>query len=108
MITTIKGKKYIFEILSQREGRDYCFFIRAQDKFSRRASCINNLNVVLSEFGVGENDPRAADSTWTVSEEEERYFVSIAKQFLSSSTFLEYLERKLDEDRALGEWANVL
>jgi len=107
MITTIEGKKYIFEILSQREGRDYCFFIRAQDKFSGRTSCINNLNTVLSEFGAGENDPRAADSTWTVAEEDDLYFVGIAKQFLSSSTFLEYLERKLDEDREFGEWENV-
>jgi hypothetical protein len=107
MITMISGRKYNFQIVSQREGLDYSFFIRAESKSSGKTSCINNLNAILSEFGIGMEDPKVADSTWMVNKEEAQYFSDTATQFLSDIAFLDYIERKLDEDRMLGEWENV-
>lgn len=107
MITTIRGRKYTLEVISKREGQDYCFFIRANNKSTGRTSCINNLNAILSEFGIETGDPKVADSTWIVTKEEARYFSDTATQFLSDKTSLDYMERKLDEDRMLGEWENT-
>jgi hypothetical protein len=107
MIVIIQGKKYNFEIISQREGQDYCFFLRVNSKSSGRTSCINNLNVILSEFGVEIEDPKVADSMWIVTKEEARYFSNTAIQFLSDISFLDYIEKQLDEDRMLGEWENI-
>jgi len=107
MITAIRGGKYNFEIVSQNKGWDSCFFIRAICKSTGRVSCINNLNAVLSEFNIGIDDPKGADSTWLVTEEETHYLEKTAKQFLASLLFVDYLERQLDEDRSLGEWENI-
>ncbi len=108
MIITIEGEKYIFEIISQRQGRCFCFFIRAKNKDNYRTSCINNLNPILSEFNIDKDDPKVMDSTWVVTKEEAQYLTNIAKQFLSDKSYLNYIEGKLDEDRMLGEWENVL
>jgi hypothetical protein len=69
-------------------------------------ACINNLNAVLSELNVNVNNPKFSDSTWVVTKDEVSYFEDVAKRFLSDPSFLDYLERKLDEDRLLGEWEN--
>jgi len=104
MIVMIQGRKYSFEIVSQREGRDYCFFLRASSKSSGKTSCINNLNAILSAFSVEMEDPKVADSTWMVTKEEARYFLDTAIQFLTDIASLDYIEKRLDEDRMLGEW----
>lgn len=104
----INGKKYNFEIgLYNRDGM-FCFFIRAICKSTRRFSCINNLNAILSVFEIDVNDPKVADSMWVVPESVVYKFVGDIQQFLSDLSFLNYLERRLDEDRKLGEWENVL
>ena len=108
MITYIQGKKYNFEIVSQNKGQDFCFFIKAIDKHTRRFSCINNLNAILSEFHVGTDDPKVADSMWVVAKEDAHYLEKTAKQFLLDRLFLNYLEKQLDEDRTLGEWENKI
>lgn len=105
---TIKGRKYNFEIVSYAIKEDFCFFIRAICKSTRRFSCINNLNAILSVFEIDVNDPKVADSTWIVTKNEIYKFVDIIRQFLSDSSCLNYLERQLYEDRELGEWENVL
>jgi len=107
-MTTIQGKKYNFEIVSYHRRIGFCFFIRAKCKSTGRFSCINNLNAILSELGVDLDDPKFADSMWVVTKNESHEFVKTAKEFLSNSYFLNYLERKLDEDREAGEWENVL
>jgi len=108
MIIKKHGKKYNFEINSQPEGRDFSFFIKAKSKTSRRFSYINNLNAILSEFDIKEEDQRIEDSTWEVTKNESISLISTAIEFLSSDSFLDYLERQLDEDRLLGEWENTL
>lgn len=108
MISSVEGANYNLEIISQREDRDYCFFIRAVSKSSRRTSCINNLNAILSEFGVDGNDSKIADSIWVVTKEDARHLEEAAKRFLSDPSFLDYLEKQLDKDRVLGEWENVI
>ena len=104
----IKGQKYNFEIASYNGKEDFCFFIRAICKSTRRFSCINNLNAILSVFEIDVNDPKVADSMWVVTESMVYKFVDIMRQFLSDVSCLNYLERQLDEDRTLGEWENVL
>lgn len=106
MITKISGSKYSFEIFTEAKRQDCRFFIKAKSKSTGRFSCINNLNVVLSELNVDINDPIFYDSMWVVTKDEANYFEEVAKQFLFDSSFLDYLERKLDEDRGLGEWEN--
>ena len=106
MITKIQREKYNFEIVSENEGEDVCFFIKAIDRHTRRFSCINNLNMTLSEFDVDIDDPNFEDSMWVVTKKEAGRLEAIAKQLLSDSHFSNYLERKLDEDRMAGEWEN--
>jgi len=107
MIIAIEGEKYSFNIISQREETNYHFSLRANSKSSGRTSCINNLNAVLSEFGIEMGDPKVTDSQWTVTRKEARRYVDTATQFLLDSAFLDYLEKRLDEDRMLGEWENT-
>lgn len=108
MITKIQGEKYSFEVVSEEQETDFCFCIKAIDKATGKFSCINNLNPVLSGFDIGTDDPRVEDSMWVVTKEESLQFEQIAKEFLSSPAFLEYLERRLAEDRMLGEWENII
>ena len=99
----VEGKKYRLEVFSRDSG----FAIRAICKSSRRYSCINNLNTILSELGVDPEDPKFEDSWWelpTIEEAEE--LTDHAKELLRDRKFLFYLEGKLDEDRSYGEWEN--
>ncbi len=52
----IQDKNYIFEIISHNGATEFCFFIRAIYKSTGRFSCINNLNTILSELGLGDNE----------------------------------------------------
>ena len=106
MITKIQGEKYKFEIVSENEGEDVGFFIKAIDRLTGRFSCINNLNTTLSEFDVDIDDPNFQDSMWVVTKKDARRFARAAKQLLANSCFLNYLEKRLDEDRLCGEWEN--
>lgn len=103
MVSNIHGKKYNFKILA----KDKCFYIKAKNKSTRRFSCINNLNTILSELGVNVNDDKFGDSFWIISRKEVRKFGKIARELLSDKTFRDYLEEKLDEDRKCGEWENI-
>ncbi len=100
------GKKYIFELISEVNKNDVLFLIRAIDKETERTSCINNLNAVLSEFGIDEVTNKFGDSFWIVTEKEAHHFAKIAENFLSDKKYLDYLEMRLDEDRKCGEWEN--
>jgi hypothetical protein len=52
MTMKFQGERYIFEIVSENGKKDVLFYIRAICKSTQRTSCINNLNTVLSEFGI--------------------------------------------------------
>lgn len=99
----IKGRKYIFEI----EYSDFDFAIKAQCKLTKRCSHINNLNTILSEFGIEMGNPRISESTWKITKDEKRDLVDTAKAFLNDTSFLQYIEKQLDLDRELGEWENI-
>lgn len=107
MIFNIDGTKYSFEVVSEGEGRDFAFFIRAICKKTRRTSYINNLNTILSELNVDSEDDKFGDSMWEVTKKEAKRFFKISKESLSDFTYLNYLERQLDFDRIAGEWENV-
>lgn len=108
MITKIEGEKYNYEIASENEDEDFCFFIKAIHKRTGRYSCINNLNAILSEFNIGIDDPKVEDSMWPVTRKDARYLEKTAKHILSDPSFRDYLERQLDDDRTFGEWENQI
>ena len=108
MIINIQGEKYLFDIVSLKEGQLVSFYIRATCKLTRRTSCVNNLNPILSEFNIDSANQRFAESMWEVSRIEADHFISIVKEIFPSISFLKYLENKLDEDRTVGEWENIL
>lgn len=108
MVRRIQGNNYSFEVVSKNEGKNFCFFIKAIDEVTGRFSCVNNLNAILSEFDVGIDDPRVEDSMWVVTKESAHHLEETGNQFLWDSSFLDYFERQLDEDRRLGEWENVI
>lgn len=107
MIIAIQGRKYNFQIVSQEEGQDHIFFIKAHSKSSGRYSSINNLNAVLSEFGIETGEPKFDDSSWVVTKDKAQYFSESATEFLMDVTFRDYIEMRLDEDRMAGEWENI-
>lgn len=107
MIFTFDGTKYSFKVVSERERKNFAFFIRAICKITQRTSCINNLNAILFELGVDPNDEKFGDSMWEVTKEEAKRFFNISKRILSDSSYLNYFERQLDTDREAGEWENV-
>lgn len=108
MITKIEGEKYNYEIASENEDEDLCFFMKAIHKLTGRYSCINNLNAILSEFNIGIDDPKNEDSMWVLTKEDARHLEKTAKQFLSDPLFRDYLEEQLEEDRMSGEWENKI
>jgi hypothetical protein len=102
----VQGKRYIFEVGSYNETNeteDFCFYIKAICRTAGRFSCINNLNTILSELGVDWNDPKFADSMQVVTKDEAHKFANTANEFLSDSSFLNHLEKRLDDDRKAGE-----
>ncbi len=107
MVINIQGEKYLFNIVSLKERQLGSFYIRATCKLTRRTSCINNLNPILSEFNIDSANQKFVDSMWEVSITEASHFVNISKKIFSSKSFLNYLENKLDDDRDAGEWENI-
>ena len=107
MVVFVHGRKYNFEIVTQNEGNDCDFYLRAICKYTKRASYINNLNAILSEFNSEIDDPKCWDSTWIVTKEKAHELEAKAKLFLSDYSFRDYIESQLDEDRMLGEWENI-
>ncbi len=103
MKTIIKGRNYNFCVVA--DGIEFC--IKALDLTSSRFSFINNLNVILSEFGVDIDDARVSESRWVVSKKQGKLFFKKAVNFLSDKVYRSYLERKLDEDKECGEWENI-
>ncbi len=106
MIKTFSGFKYSFEVESQPYRELFSFTITAIHKETRRYSCINTLNQVLSEFNIGTDNPRAKESEWLLTKRESRDFLKIATHMFSDNKYLWSFESKLDEDRKCGEWEN--
>jgi len=107
MVINIQGEKYLFNIVSLKERQLGSFYIRATCKLTKRTSCINNLNAILSEFDVDSANQRYVDSMWEVSVSEASRLLNISKKILKSKSFLNYLENKLDDDRDASEWENI-
>ena len=113
----IQGEKYSFDIVVENYSIDCYFHVRAICRDSKRTSCINNLNSMLSLFSpdcykseddyyAWLDDSNYHDSSWVISKDEAKKLVKIAEKSLRDSSFLKYLENKLDEDRSEGEWEN--
>ncbi|MBA2123521.1 hypothetical protein B9J78_01030 [bacterium Unc6] len=99
MTENIVGKRYDFQVGCDKIDEKYFeFYIRAICKITKRTSCINNLNAVLSELHTEQkdenydSDPEYLDSTWTILEEKAKKFTKIAENFLISSRFVTILK----------------
>ena len=101
------GDKYLFEVESTPIAKGFAFVITAIDRSSGKRSHVNNLNGILSEFDLGEDDPRTEESDWWVSTKEIERFQVRAGEMLRSKYMLKQIESTLDEDRMLGEWSNT-
>jgi len=110
----VDGERYNFEVVSEDFGGEVDFYIRAICKTTRRTSCINNLNAVLSELLTEYKSknynsyPEFHDSPWLVTKRKANGFIKIAKSFFADQRFVSYLENRLDEDRCEGEWENIV
>jgi hypothetical protein len=81
MIFTTDGTKYSFEVMMYGDRDDCAFFIRAICKVTKRTTCINNLNTILSELGVDAYDDKFGDSMWEVTKKEAKRFLEFQKKF---------------------------
>jgi len=106
MTKEFQGAKYDYKIiLDNEENLRHCdFSIIAVCKQTNRCSSINNLNPILSELAVDPANPKYEDSSWCLSDAEGRRLFKKAAALLDSSDYIKYLEGRLDEDRACGEW----
>lgn len=102
MEKVVRGNKYNFYIISKREK----FLIKATCKLSGKYSCINNLNIILSELNIPQNNFRYHDSMWNINKS--KYFYRKIVDSFSNRSFVDYIEKKLDEDRFYGEWENKI
>lgn len=103
----IIGKKYDFIVKCIKVKDSYCFYIEAKHRASFSHSYINNVNCVLSEFCVGGNNKKVAESQWVLTKNEAVEYFRKADNFLKDSDFRKYVERQLDYDRELGDWNKV-
>jgi len=107
MKTHINGFRFKYEVTSTPWHSRCLFSIKAIHKSSRRSSTINNVNQILSDFNISETDKNFVESDWELSKKKATYFVKKAKELFSDRNYLKFLEKRLDEDRAEGEWENV-
>ncbi len=112
--SVFEGERYNFEVVSEDYEDEAEFYIRAICKRTRRTSCINNLNAVLSglltERQIENYDdlPEFHDSTWFITKRKAANLTKKAKAYLSAPNSLSYLENELDDDRYEGEWENII
>jgi len=111
IVITLEGERYRLIAEIEPEGtRRASFTVRAIHKDTGRTSVVNQVNAILAVFFAEKfplDWPWVADwgtvLAWT------QTFVSIAKtSTVSTWDQLAYLEAQLDEDRAEGEWVNVV
>ncbi len=100
----IRGNKYNFIIHHFKIRNKFYFSIEALSKHKLIHSFINNMNCILSEFGISIKNKRIMESEWLVTENEIKNFVKQAKNFLEDKSFRIYVEEQLDLDRVFGEW----
>lgn len=102
MKTIVKGQSYKFCIVVDGVR----FYVKATHLVSSKYSFINNLNVVLSVFNINIDDKKVLESQWFISKKQGDLFFRKAIKFLLNKNNRDYIEGKLDEDRACGEWEN--
>lgn len=100
----VKGHKYNFLVECSKNNKLFGFYIKAISKKTKRYSYINNLNCILSIFGIITEDNKVSESQWIVKEKETSLLFNRAISFLSDVHFNNLLENQLDIDRKLGEW----
>lgn len=82
------------------------FEIAATHRQSGKRSTINTLNHVLSAFDIDSDSENAENSDWSGTLEQVQAWVRTAQQLFGDSSFLQSLEKALDEDRREDEWGN--
>ena len=102
------GKDYTVELRSSPCRKMYVFSLVAIHRQSKRWSCINTLNTVLSWFGIEGDSALVSEPDWLITKRRLDEYRKLAKEIFGNKKYLTSLESKLDEDRSCGEWANVI
>lgn len=102
----INGSRYDFQIIIELGKQNCCISIKAIDKKRKLYSSINNLNAILALLKIDTNAIEYIDSSWNLSNKEIMKHSRRIIDALKDRNYICYLENKLDEDRACGEWEN--
>ncbi len=102
------GKKYTIELTISPYRKMYVFSLVAIHRQSKKWSCINTLNTILSWFGIEGDSSLASESDWLITKRRLAEYRKLAKGILGDKKYLAILESKLDEDRMCDEWTNVI
>ncbi len=108
MLRKYKGINYFIEVEAEPFKNTYFFSMTAIHKKSRRTSCINTLNYILSQFGIEIDNVRSEESDWLLTRKELKPYIPIASSLFRSKTYLKSLDLELDEDRECSEWENTI
>lgn len=95
-----QGGRYEF-IISHTQT---CLEITAILAGSDKRSTINTLNYILSAFDIDPDSSNAENPEWNGTLQQVQAWVQTAQSLFNDKSFLQSLERALDEDRQQGEW----
>jgi hypothetical protein len=101
----IEGTRYRLTAEIQPLGSKADFTIRALHKATGRMSVVNQVNAMLALFFPG-NFPE--DWPWTASWDRATHWLKSFAEIAKTADSLDYIESQLDDDRAAGEWTNVV
>ena len=100
----IEGNRYDFIIEGSNDGREYIFQIFSFYKKKQRMSEITNLNFIISELIEPVLNTIDIDNMLSVKQLEGKKLFSKADSLLQNKSWVNYLEKCLDEDRSIGGW----
>lgn len=101
----IVGNKYDFIIKLSSFEKEYNFEIKTLCKKDNSKSGIVNLNCIIDELIVPIINIMPVDSSICIRNEMKAYLLySTTVSYFKEVSWIEYLEKCLDDDRSCGEW----
>ena len=101
----IVGNKYDYIIELSNFKKEYNFEIKTLFKKDRTKSGIVNLNCIIDELIVPIINIMPIDSSIRIRNKKKAYLIYITSLSLfKEKSWIEYLEKCLDDDRSYGEW----
>jgi hypothetical protein len=97
------GSRYDFCITFSQTWFEITATLRGSDK----RSTINTLNYILSAFDIDLNSTNVGNPEWSGTPQQVQTWIGTAQSLFGDRSFLEGLEKALDQDRQEGEWESV-